>query len=154
MLSKRIDNKNAFRWDAYRPLVYPSMHCAGDVYPSMHCRGWGCVSKYALGRGCLPRGLPAQGMYLPRVCTCPGVYLPRGCTCPRGVPALGVYLLSRVCIPACNWADTPTLWTDRPLRKHNLHKLRLRVVKKLQMLSGGGAAWLTTEEESDRISMK
>ena len=69
-------NRNAFQWDAYRPLVdhipactawgvggvYPSMHCMGGgwgVYPNMHWAGgvcipacpWGCLPG---GRGCLP----------------------------------------------------------------------------------------------------
>ena len=60
-------NKNAFQWDAYRPLVAR-------------------ISQHALLPG---EGVPAQ------MCTCPGegVYLPRGGVpaqgvyLPRGVPA-------------------------------------------------------------------
>ena len=50
-----ISNKNAFQWDAYRPLVdrIPACTVQGGVYPSMHWAG-GCVSQHALGRrGCV-----------------------------------------------------------------------------------------------------
>ena len=56
-------NKNAFQWDAYRPLV--------DLIPACTVAGGGWEGVY------LPRGV-----YLPGGCTCPGwVYLPGGCTC-------------------------------------------------------------------------
>ena len=47
--------KNAFQWDAYRPLVdrIPACTGQGGVYPSMHWAGG--VSQHALG-ACLPRG--------------------------------------------------------------------------------------------------
>ena len=47
-----MSNKNAFQWDAYRPLV--------DHIPE--CTAWGCTCQ-----GVVPAqgGVPAQGVYLP-----------------------------------------------------------------------------------------
>ena len=73
--------RNAFQWDAYRPLVDRSPPCTvgGGGVPAGGCT--------------CPEGVPTRGEYLPR-----GVYLlgkgapAWGCTCPGGVPAPGVYL--------------------------------------------------------------
>ena len=56
-------NKNAFQYDAYRPLVAR-------------------ISQHVLLPGGVPaRGVPARGCTCPGGCTCQGVYLPEGCTC-------------------------------------------------------------------------
>ena len=105
-----VNNKNAFQWDAYHPLVdripactgqgggvYPSMHWAGGcVYPSMHWAG-GCLDIPKGGGGCLPIGVSVCGRH------------------PS--PHLGPK------------ADMPLLWTDRHLWKHYHRRLRLRAVK-------------------------
>ena len=72
-------NKNAFQWDAYRPLVVRiSQHA---LLPG----GCTCQGVPAWERTC-PGGYLPGGVYLPR-----GVYLPTGCTCP-GVYLPGGYL--------------------------------------------------------------
>ena len=124
MQTKTTHDKNAFQWEAYRPLV--------DRIPSMHCgRGHWCV--YLPRWGCTWHGgVPSQGV-------------PAGeCTCLGGVPTRGVYLavaegvLARGC--TCSWGGGCTCqegvylpWgylnvnkmTDRQVLKHNLRKLRL-----------------------------
>ena len=59
---KSIENKIAFQWDAYRPLVDPIPACTvqGGV-----CPGGVSVRGY-LPRGCLPRGCLPRGVFLPR----------------------------------------------------------------------------------------
>ena len=64
--------------------------------------------------------------YRPRVDRIPACTAQERSVC-RGLSVLGVSARG-VCIPACNRADTPPLWSDRQLRKHNLRKLRLRAV--------------------------
>ena len=45
-------NKNAFQWDAYRPLQWPSPQGLGG--------GGVCLEgDFCLGGGCLPRGVSA-----------------------------------------------------------------------------------------------
>ena len=73
-----LANKNAFQWDAYRPLVGCIPACTAQgvcVYPSMH---WAreSVSQNALGRECLARGCLPRGW---------GCVYPGGCVCPGGV---------------------------------------------------------------------
>ena len=59
-------DKNAFQWDAYRPLIdrIPACNVQG-VYPSMH-RARGCLPGGCLPGECLPReiclGVSAQGV--------------------------------------------------------------------------------------------
>ena len=84
--TKKSDKKNAFQWDAYRPLVDRIPTCSG---------GCTCPGRVYLLRGVyLPGGVPAQGgctyqgVYLPGGCTCPGGHLPKGSTCP-GTPPCG-----------------------------------------------------------------
>ena len=60
-----INDKNAFQWNAYRPLV--------DRIPACIVAGGEGVPAQ---EGCTCQGVPAWGVYLPRV------YLPGGCTCP------------------------------------------------------------------------
>ena len=114
-------HKNAFQWDAYRPLVDRIPACTA------HVEGV-CPGGVYLPGGTYPRevylpggvpgpgggGVPAQG----------GVYLPggvpglgEGVYLARGVSALGVYMPvgvpARGCIPACNGADTLPPPVDR-----------------------------------------
>ena len=77
--------KNAFQWDAYRPLVDRIPACT--VVRGCTCLGGNC-----------PRGCTCWGVYLPGGTCLGGVYLPGGCTCrgvpaKRGVLARGAYLL-------------------------------------------------------------
>ena len=74
----QTENKIAFQWDAYHPLIDRILTCT------------------------VARGVYLPGGYLPGQCTClgvylPGGYLPRGVCVPAGgiclgVPAQGVYL--------------------------------------------------------------
>ena len=88
---KFMENKNAFQWDAYHPLV--------DCIPACTAQG---VS--AQGR-CLPRGVSTQGVSTQGVSThggsTHGVYV-QGGVCPRCV------------YPSMQWGRRP-LWTDRHL---------------------------------------
>ena len=81
---ERLNDKNAFQWDAYRPLV--------DHIPAC------TVARFEMYRGVYLPGVPAQGipargvylpwgvLYLPRGVYLPGVYLPGGLQyLPRGV---------------------------------------------------------------------
>ena len=82
--------------------------------------------------GCLPPAFwPYPSMHCRGECLpggiCPGGVYPGGCL-PRGY----VY-------PSMQW-DRPLLWTDRHLWKHNLRKLRLRVVKR-EILAGRVTRW-------------
>ena len=109
-------HKNAFQWDAYRPLVdrIPACTVAGGV-PAWGCTclGGGCT---CLGGGCtcpeggciclgavpargyLPGGVPAWGVPARGVPVQGGVsarvYLPGGCTCQGGV----MYLPGGTCL--------------------------------------------------------
>ena len=85
---ERLNDKNAFQWVAYRPLVdhIPACTVARGVYLPGGYLPWGCIcqGRY-LPRWCTcPGGVPARGVP-PWGCTCQGAYLPRGCTCPGGV---------------------------------------------------------------------
>ena len=105
------DDKNAFQWDAYRPLVDRIPACnaqgGGGVCPGGVCPG-GCLP----GRVCLGGVGPGGG----GVClggVCPGVSagrcLPRGC-----LPLVqgGVYLWSGgVSQHAIGQTVPPLLWT-------------------------------------------
>ena len=114
-------NKNAFQWDAYRPLVdrIPACTvawgctCQGGVHTQRGvyllgvylpgwctCQRWSVpVQRVYLHRGCThPGGCICQGVYLPGGCTCQGVYLPRGCT-RQGVYLTGGYLPRRCTCP-------------------------------------------------------
>ena len=91
-------NKNASQWNAYRPLVSPSMHCSGGAA----CPG-GCTYPGVY----LPGGVPAKGCTC-LGCTCQGVYLPGEMYLPGSVPAKGG-------VPARGGTcpGAPPLWTDR-----------------------------------------
>ena len=61
---KVYSNKNAFQWDAYRPLVdrIPARTGQGGCV-SQHALGRGvCVSQYALGKGGVCLGVSPQGV--------------------------------------------------------------------------------------------
>ena len=117
----------------------------GGVCPGGVSAQEGCLPR----RGVCPGGVSAQEGCLPRRGVCPGgVSAQEGCL-PRGVCLgvsawgcllggclLGGCLLGGVCsrgvcsegcLPRGVW-QTPPLWTDRHLWKHNLHKLHLQVV--------------------------
>ena len=96
-------HKNAFQWDAYRPLVdrIPACTVAGGV-PTWGCTCLGGCTCPGGGCTCPEGGVSAWRRYLPGG-TCLGVYLPggvpaKGGTCPGGVylpggvPARGMYL--------------------------------------------------------------
>ena len=115
-------NKNAFQWDAYRPLVdrIPACTvawgctCQGGVHTQRRvyllgvylpgwctCQRWSVpVQRVYLHRGCThPGGCICQrGVYLPRGCTCLGGVPARGCTCRGGVPARGCTWLGGTCL--------------------------------------------------------
>ena len=101
-----INNKNAFQWDAYRPLVDRIAACT--VAGGYTCPGGTCPG----GGGIPAQWVPAQGGVNAWGCTCLG-----GVPVWRSVPAWGGYL---------PWFSP--LWTDRHLWKHNLHKLCLWAV--------------------------
>ena len=61
---KSLNNKNAFQWDGYCPLVDRMPACTVGVYWRSTC----------------------QGVNLPRACTYLGEYLPKGVYLPGGVP--------------------------------------------------------------------
>ena len=74
-------NKNAFQWDAYRPLV--------DRIPACTGQGGG-VSQNALARSeCLPGGVCLGSVYSGGVC--PGGVCPRGCLPGWCLPRGGIY---------------------------------------------------------------
>ena len=109
--------------------VSPSMQCSrGGVLVVYLSRGVPAQGMYLPGGVPTQRGYTCQGVYLPgggvptRECTCQEVYLPGGCTCPGGVSAQGG-------VPAwgCTCPGTPCGQTGT-CKKHNLCKLRLRVV--------------------------
>ena len=133
---ENIFNKNAFQWDAYRPLVDHIPACTGQegcvCIPACTRQGV-CVSQHVLGRGVSAQGVSARGLGVCLGGVCPQECLPGGC-----LPTKGVYLEGGVCphgsvcpgeVSAQGVADTTPLWTDRHLWKHNLRKLCLRAVK-------------------------
>ena len=67
-------NKNAFKWDAYHPLVDRIPACTGQVGVSQHALDRGCVSQHALGRGVSAQGMSAQGGVCPEGCLHRGVW--------------------------------------------------------------------------------
>ena len=73
-------------------------------YPNMHCTGGGC-----LPRGCVWGDVCLGGL-------------------PKEVSARGGVCRGGDVYSSMQWGRFP-LWTDRHLWKHNLRKLRLRVVK-------------------------
>ena len=130
MVNRVIWNKNAFRWDAYRPLVD-------------HSRG-------VPARGVPARGVPAQGGVCPRGClpkgwvACPGVpaqgvCLPRGCL-SRGVSAWGGVCLGHVPCDLSHHAFDVTCMLS-------CHQLRLITSAAAYIVFGHvtcGACWNTT----------
>ena len=102
-------NKNAFQWDAYRPLVDRMLECAsrgglvlGGPPGGRVCSGGGVIP--ARGGSPCPRGgvVPAWGVSLPRGVSAPmGEGLLRGGVLPAsgGLPALGVSLPRGVSLP-------------------------------------------------------
>ena len=65
---KLFKTRNAFQWDAYRPLVDRILACTAQG-------GGGSVSQHALGRGvCIP-ACTGQGVCIP-ACTWQGVCIP------------------------------------------------------------------------------
>ena len=90
---ERLNDKNAFQWDAYRPLVdhIPACTVARGVYmPGVYLPAGTCPGVYLPGEVPTQGGVPAWGVYLPGG-TCLGVYLLGG-TCPGAYLPRGVYL--------------------------------------------------------------
>ena len=108
-------NKNAFQWDAYRPLVNHMLQSASRGA----CCSWGGVSG---PRGCLVWG----GVSGPRGVAGPGGCLVRGGVCSQGDG-----------YPSMHWGRHPfPLWTDRRLWKYYLGPTSLRPVIILSDNSG------------------
>ena len=82
--------KNAFQWDAYRPLVDRMCVC---VYMGMST--WEVSARGVCQRGCLPGGggMSAQGS------VCPGGICPEGCL-PRMVCHV-TYPIVHLMLPVC-----------------------------------------------------
>ena len=84
-------DKNAFQWDAYRPLIDRILACnVQGVYPSMHrargCLPGGCLPREICLGGVCPGGVCQEGGCLPMEGVCPGGCLPReGGVCLAGV---------------------------------------------------------------------
>ena len=92
--------------------VFPSMHCGGGMSDT----GGSATGGMSATRG---------------VCLLPGVSPTGGVSATRGgVSATGMGVCYWGGIPACTEAGTPSPWTEWQTGvKHNLRKLRLRVVK-------------------------
>ena len=105
-------NKNAFQWDAYRPLVDRIPPCTAwrGVYPSMHWAG-GCLPGECLPRGGVCLGVSAQG-----VTTQGGVCLWSGGVC-RGGSAWGVSASGPWGVyPNMQWGRHPPVDRQTPVK--------------------------------------
>ena len=66
LITDACENKYAFQWDAYRPLVdrIPACTAQGGICPrgGGAARGGGCLPKGSLSGGGLPRPRPVNRM--------------------------------------------------------------------------------------------
>ena len=120
-------NKNAFQWDAYRPLV--------DRIPAYTVQGGVCLGGVSAPWGCLPRGVcpggvcpggPAWGGCLPGGMSGQGVS-GQGCL-PGGCLPSGGCLPGEGCLPLVLGGVYPSMQWSRhspsAVDRHNLRKLR------------------------------
>ena len=105
-------NKNAFQWDAYRPLFDRIPAC---TVQGVSAQGGVCLGGCLPG-GCLPMGVSAQGEGVStQGGVCLGGCLPRGCLAggsARGVSASG----PRGVYPSMQWVRHPPVDRQTPVK--------------------------------------